>query len=525
MNIIMKITKTVLLGLMAGVIAACSSSTQETTWSIDNQSDWRNNVTEKSNIKIIDGKITPTTNEATYLSSIKKYKTKRTLKSITLSQSPEWMNWNPINNVGPSNLGDAPVALQMGIGNYWMFGRYNGEDRWKGFESETVALQGFQEDLWTTPFKNQFNASGGLKPSKGGYHAWQSKDMVTWVHYGPVSEYFSRWMTTAEMVDDKVYLYYDFPNDQDPHLYIDEDLTDGEPGKNMGMAFKDPSHGSDCAVIRDLEGQFHIIAEDWSPINASTHAWDSPLATRAVSPDGFNDFEIQAPPVDERTEPTGEFAEYVHPHWHKEDPKNYPGKTATEDVPQHRVKAGETRAYGRYEIHTPEQNAFGDWSSIAIGEQYYLFADYDPAGKHGRQNMSVAWFTSDDINKQFTFCGNIGQGHPDPDVMFAEGQFYLLTQTKYDYISDGPWVETVEVRVGVDTSNDGAIDQWGNWQVVKEQYDYVEGFAKQVERIPAQIDLSELPEAYGFQFEIKMIDETDNDSKPIIDKVQIAFND
>ena len=60
---------------------------------------------------------------------------------------------------------------------------------------------------------------------------------------------FAKWVTTAEYVDGKTYIYYDFPNDQDPHLFIDEDLTDGKPGKNMGIALNDPSHGSDCAVI------------------------------------------------------------------------------------------------------------------------------------------------------------------------------------------------------------------------------------------------------------------------------------
>ena len=69
------------------------------------------------------------------------------------------------------------------------------------------------------------NAPGGLKKSKGGYHAWQSRDMVNWVHHGPITEGFSKWMTSAEYVDGKAYFYYDFPNDQDPHLYIDEDLT------------------------------------------------------------------------------------------------------------------------------------------------------------------------------------------------------------------------------------------------------------------------------------------------------------
>lgn len=96
--------------------------------------------------------------------------------------------------------------------------------------------------------------------------------------------------------------------------------------------------------------------------------------------------------------------------------------------------------------------------------------------------MSVAWFTSDDINKTFTFCSNIGQVHPDPDILFAEGRFYLVTQMKTDYVSNGPWVETVEVRVGVDTTNNGVIDQWSNWQLVREQYDYIDGFLNRLRK-------------------------------------------
>lgn len=500
-------------------------SSTANAWIIESQKDWQENMAEQSNLDITEGKIVPTATEATFQSTIKKFTKKRSVKSLSFSQSPEWLNWNPVPNLGPSNLGDAPIALQAGDGNYWMFGRYQKSKSQKEgtFQGEVTQLDGFDIELKTTPFQNQFDAPGGLKPGKGGYHAWQSRDMKTWVHHGAVSEHFSRWMTTAEYVDGKFYLYYDFPNDQDPHLYIDEDLTDGVPGKNRGMAFNDPTHGSDCAVIRDLDGNFHLIVEDWSPINASTHAWDSPLAVHAVSPDGFNDFEILDPPVDERTQPTGKFAEYAHPHWHAEAPDRFPGRTATEDVPQHRIKAGDVRAFAKYEIHEPEQNAYGDWAAISIGGQYYLFCDFDPAGGHGRESMSVAWFTSDDINKPFTFCSNIGQGHPDPDIVFAEGQFYLLTQMNTDYVSPGPWVETIEGRLGVDTTNDGAIDQWSDWRIVREQYDYKEGFAKQIERMPATLDLSGLPEGYGFQFEVKITDSTENESKPILDKVVVLF--
>ena len=37
----------------------------------------------------------------------------------------------------------------------------------------------------------------------------------------------------------------------------------------MGMAVKDPSHGSDAGFIRDLDGNMHVIIEDWSPISAN----------------------------------------------------------------------------------------------------------------------------------------------------------------------------------------------------------------------------------------------------------------
>ena len=96
---------------------------------------------------------------------------------------------------------------------------------------------------------------------------------------------------------------------------------------------------------------------------------------------------------------------------------------------------------------------------------------------------------------------------------------------KTDYVSPGPWVETVEVRVGVDTNNDKAIDMWTDWQSVTESYDYTEGFAKQIAKTPAQLDLSKLPEGFGFQFEVKLTDTTENDSKPELDQVTLEFQE
>jgi len=462
-------------------------------------------------LKIKEGSIAPKEKTGELQSVVKRFPEKRAASAMTFTHSPIWQNWNPIKNLGPSNLVDAPVLLTIGPNNYWIFGRYSSEKKRgkKGapksgpqanFKPKTANLEGFDIPLQTTPFPNQYDAPGGLKPGKGGYHAWQSRDMVNWVHHGPVTEGFSRWVTSAEHIDGKTLIYYDYPNDQDPHVYVDSDLTDGLPGDNKGMAFRDPSHGSDSGFIRDLEGKVHVIYEDWSPINASKRSWDSPLAGHAVSPDGLKDFKIVSPAIDNRTKPTGKMANYKHPHWlsHPDWDTNL----------------------GEYEIHEPEQEAYGDWAAIAIGGQYYLFGDYDPAGGH---SMSVGWFTTSNLDEEFQWCDKIGTGHPDPDICFAEGKFYLATQQKTDFTSPGPWVETVEVRVGVDTDNDGKSDQWTAWGKVKETYDYIPGFSKQIKKTPATLDLSSLPEGYGFQFEIKLTDSTDNKSKPTLEKVEISF--
>ncbi|MBD3673525.1 MAG: hypothetical protein HUJ26_08355, partial [Planctomycetaceae bacterium] len=397
-------------------------------WTISSQEDWQQVVEQKENLVLKDGLASPTGKMATFRSKLKRFDAPKSAKSIVIEQSPVWQNWNPVPNVGPSNLGDAPVMLSIAPGNYWMFGRYNGGNKRKNFQSEPATVEGYDVPLVTTPFPHQFDAPGGLKPGKGGYHAWQSHDMKTWVHHGPVTEGFSKWVTSAEYVDGKTYIYYDYPNDQDPHVYVDSDLTDGLLGDNKGKAFDDPSDGSDAGFIRDEQGKMHVIYEDWSPINASKRSWDSPLAGHAVSKDGISNYQILSPAIDNRTKATGEVKTYKHPHWlqHPDFKTNI----------------------AKYNVHEPEQEAYGDWAPICIGGRYYLFGDYDPIGGHA---MSVGWFTSPSLDEEFVWCDHVGNGHPDPDIGFAEGRFYLVTQQQTDFVSPGPWVDGVSVRVGVDT--------------------------------------------------------------------------
>ena len=490
----------IVLLLATGLISGCSKRSAPMVWSIDSTEQWQSSCTEQRNLSFDDGLARPTARTSTYRSKLMQFDAKRSPQRMVFRQSAQWLNWQRIDNLGPSNLGDAPVLLAMGPHDYWIFGRYRKPNTHANdFQATDATLEGFDIPLKTTPFAHQYDAPGGLEPGLGGYHAWQSRDMVNWVHHGPVTEKFSCWVTTAEQVDGKTYIYYDYPNDQDPHVYVDDDLTDGKPGKNMGMAFKDPSDGSDCTMIRDLEGKFHVIYEDWSPINARTHSWDSPLAGHAVSDDGLKDFAIRPPAVDRRTTPTGKMATYHHPHWLQHP--DWDSNVAT------------------YQVHEPEQDAFGDWAAIAIGGQYYLFCDYHPAG----DRIRLGWFTSPSIDEPFTFCGELGLGHPDPDIIFAEGRFYLITQTKTDYISPGPWVDSVEARVGIDTNNDGTPETWTRRQQVSERYDYIEGLSKQIKRTDAAIDLSDLPPCFGFCFEVRTTDTTDNPSGPVLDGITITF--
>ena len=214
----------------------------ENAWVIDNDADWVLAASDQTNLHIADGMATPTAKEATYLSRLKTFDKPRSLKSITLDQSPVWHNWEPINNLGPSNLGDAPVMVTVGPDNYWMFGRYGGKGK-KGFKAENAKLEGFDIPLKTTPFPNQYDAPGGLKPGKGGYHAWQSRDMVNWVHHGSVTEGFSSWVTTAEYTDGKLYIYYDYPNDQDRTSTSMTTSPMASPAKTWAWPLKIPPTG------------------------------------------------------------------------------------------------------------------------------------------------------------------------------------------------------------------------------------------------------------------------------------------
>ncbi|MDZ7776440.1 MAG: hypothetical protein U5L09_12965 [Bacteroidales bacterium] len=224
------------------IIICFSPKLIKAQWAINTTEEWKHNEKNSEGFSYENGFAIPISKISTYQSIIKTFNSKRSVNSIVFKQHSKWLNWEQVNDIKPVNLGDAPVFLSLGPNNYWLFGRYTDkQNKRKHFIAKDTILSDFGIPLKTTPFPNQYNTSGGLKEGLGGYHAWQSRDMINWVHHGSVTEKFSKWVTTAEYADGKSYIYYDYPNDQDPHVYIDDDLKDGKPGNNMGMAFKDPS--------------------------------------------------------------------------------------------------------------------------------------------------------------------------------------------------------------------------------------------------------------------------------------------
>lgn len=435
-------------------------------WQIDTQQQWIYAAADRSDVILDDGFLHPASDQALFRSVLKEFSEKRTLTSITFQQSPEWNNWQPIPKLTPIEAVDAPVFVPVAKGNYWLL----------------AALEGDQEN---------------------GYHAWHSEDMKSWEHHGSITSWRNRWVTTAEYLDGAFYIYFDKPNDEQPHLIIDRDLTDGKPGREIGMVFDDPSHGSDMAIFRDEDGTFHLIYEDWTPLNPREHSWDSPLAGHTDSPNGYSGFKHHefTPPIDERTPTTGITAEY---------------EPASSHFVPNRFEGPFT-----YEVPEEEQDAFGDYTMIKVGDQYYLFCDYDPHQKD--KTMRVGRWRSDDIYDSFTWDGEIGEGfHPDPTIGFAEGKFYLIVQRNdFDFMSSGPWVDGVEVRAGVDIDDDGEIDRWTEFRRVTESYRQKPGFIRVVESSPAQFLPNDLPAGYGFTFELRL-SETEQ-AVPVMDSMQIEF--
>ena len=246
-------------------------------WVVKSQADWTAAKGAAKNMTLADGFAEPTADKASFQSVVKTFSKKRKLSSVAFEQSPVWDNWEEIDDITPPGAGNAYVFLPVAPGDYYFFATKT----WPKMEYP----EGLARNKYAV-FRQDWR-----KKHPRGYHAWHSTDLKDWKLLGLVCP--SSCMTTAEYADGKFYLYYDNPNDENPHLIIDDDLTDGVLGKEYGEVFKDPSHGSDAGIFRDEDGTFHMIYEDWSPINARENGWDSPLAGRVSSPDGIQGIQIR----------------------------------------------------------------------------------------------------------------------------------------------------------------------------------------------------------------------------------------
>lgn len=83
---------------------------------------------------------------------------------------------------------------------FGLHGRIKGTDT---HQPREVKVEGFDVPLMTTADPLQFDAPGGLKKSLGGYHAWQSRDMVRWVHHGPVTEKLDPHQASSKPIHEK----------------------------------------------------------------------------------------------------------------------------------------------------------------------------------------------------------------------------------------------------------------------------------------------------------------------------------
>jgi hypothetical protein len=161
-------------------------------WTIDSQQDWVAAALNSAEFEVVNGTAIPTNHNAIFTSRIQRFTEKQHFTKVTFKQTPHWgaRKWSDAGNLAPIPDGDAAVFLSPAAGDYWYFN----------------ALKG-----------------GGT------YHAWHSTDMKEWRPYGNVIG--KDWVTSAEYADGKFFIYYDEPNDEDPHLIVYDTAENLASGK------------------------------------------------------------------------------------------------------------------------------------------------------------------------------------------------------------------------------------------------------------------------------------------------------
>jgi len=345
--------------------------------------------------------------------------------------------------------------------------------------------------------------------------------MVNWTDKGVIGDGYD-WVTSAEYYDGKFFIYHDRPNDHDPSLVtvdyvagsgvVSLDASGNIAATDLGVILEKPSvtvngqtfslaGGSDNAIFRDpVDGQFHLIHEDWSHQNANRFSFDSNLLGHSTSPNGITGFIYNEATrlIDERGNLIDRADATV---------ANSLGDLGTVTIDGVNFEIGSHPNRNHLFQLTDQLHAWGDYTMIKVGDTYYMFVDDDSEA----EGIGLGYWYGDSLNSAFTYGGRLRDGlHPDPGLGFAEGNFLLMLQGTdgdnipgNDLLSSGPWAEGVEAQAGVDADNDGVVDVWTDWQEISEQYSRVAGFAKAFDVEEANLDLSSLPAGYGIQFRLR----------------------
>ena len=90
---------------------------QGADWTIDSTDDWTKNIKSAEGAAVADGSVSPKAKTATIDSTkVHASDVKRSAKSLVVTQSAIWQNWNPIENLGPVNSGRRSGSAYRGTG-------------------------------------------------------------------------------------------------------------------------------------------------------------------------------------------------------------------------------------------------------------------------------------------------------------------------------------------------------------------------------------------------------------------------
>ena len=110
-------------------------------WLVDTQADWVASA-QSTNMDINNGNVQSSADQASYSSVVRSFASKRRAVAFTLSQSPDWNNWQPVGNVGPREAGDAQVLVSRGDQDYYLLGlgSSGGYHAWHSTNMHVVAV-------------------------------------------------------------------------------------------------------------------------------------------------------------------------------------------------------------------------------------------------------------------------------------------------------------------------------------------------------------------------------------------------